>query len=105
LKGGNVTIARFDGINGEYSLFMGHARSTEGPFTLGTYLWIEVPDWPMWEEKFIYGPYIHHVVAVHDTAAYALYEATKFIPGLRPDPATPTEEEIRAYLRGSDLQG
>jgi hypothetical protein len=43
------------------------------------------------------------VAGVHDKAAYALYEATRFIPGLEPDPANPTEEEIRAFLRGSDL--
>jgi L-fucose isomerase-like protein len=102
IRGGDITVARFDGIHGEYSLFMGHARGTKGPFTLGTFLWIEVPDWPLWEEKFIYGPYIHHVVGTHGQAAYALYEATRFIPGLKPDPANPTEEEIRAYLRGGD---
>jgi len=99
IRGGDITVARFDGSKGDYSLFMGHAKGTSGPFTLGTYLWIEVSDWPLWEEKFIYGPYIHHVVAVHDKASYALYEATRFIPGLKPDPATPTEEEIRSYLR------
>jgi L-fucose isomerase-like protein len=102
IRGGDITVARFDGIEGNYSLFMGHATGTEGPFTLGTYVWIEVPDWPLWEEKFIYGPYIHHVVAIHDHASYALYEAVRFIPGLEADPANPTEAEIRAYLRGSD---
>ena len=100
IKGGDVTVARFDGLGGKYSLFIGHAKGTSGPFNLGTFLWVEVPNWPKWEEKFIYGPYIHHVVAVHDSAAYALYEATRFIPGLEPDPADPSEEEIRAYLRG-----
>jgi len=103
IRGGDVTLTRFDGLNGNYSLFIGHAKGTSGPFCLGTYLWIEVPDWPLWEEKLIYGPYIHHVVGVHDKAAYALYEATRFIPGLKPDPVNPTEEEIKAYLRGSDL--
>jgi L-fucose isomerase-like protein len=103
IRGGDITVARFDGLRGEYSLFMGHGKGSKGPFTLGTYVWVEVPDWPLWEEKFIYGPYIHHVVAVHDTAAYALYEATRFIPGLKPDPVNPTEEEIRAHLRGKDL--
>ena len=103
IRGGDITVARFDGINGKYSLFMGHAKGTTGPYTLGTYVWVEVPEWPRWEEKFIYGPYIHHVVAVHDRAVYALYEATRFIPGLEPDPANPTEEEIRAWLRGKDL--
>ncbi len=99
--GGDVTIARFDGIHGEYSLLMGHAKGTTGPYTLGTYLWVKVNNWPLWEEKFIYGPYIHHVAAVHEKVAYTLYEATRFIPGLRPDPVDPTEEEIRSYLRGS----
>jgi L-fucose isomerase-like protein len=103
IKGGDVTIARFDGVNGEYSLFIGQAKGCEGPFTLGTYLWVEVPDWPLWEEKLIYGPYVHHVVGAHGRAAYALYEAARFIPGLKPDPAQPNEDEIRAYLRGSDL--
>ena len=105
IKGGDVTITRFDGINGEYSLFMGQGKSMDGPFNLGTYLWFEVPDWPLWEERLIYGPYVHHVAGIHDHAAAALYEATRFIPGLKPDPVQPTEHEIRAYLRGSDLPG
>jgi hypothetical protein len=88
-------------LHGEYSLFMGHARGGSGPYALGTYVWIEVPDWPLWEERLIKGPYIHHVAAVHDHAAYALYEAVQFIPGLRPDPAQPTKAEIKAYLRGN----
>ncbi|MFW6138906.1 MAG: L-fucose/L-arabinose isomerase family protein [Spirochaetota bacterium] len=103
IKGGDITLARFDGVSGDYSLFMGHARGTNGPFTLGTYLWVEVPSWPRWEEKLIYGPYIHHIVGVHDLAAYALYEAVRFIPGLRADPADPSEGQIRSYLRGEDL--
>ena len=104
IEGGDVTIARLGGIKGEYSLFMGHAAGMDGPYTLGTYLWVEVPNWPLWEQKLVRGPYIHHVAAVHGSAAYALYEATRFIPGLRPDPAQPTEEEIQIYLRGDDLE-
>ncbi|MBM3706160.1 MAG: fucose isomerase, partial [Actinobacteria bacterium] len=103
LKPGKITIARFDGMEGQYSLFMGQGKSTEGPLNFGTYLWLEVPDWKMWEEKLIYGPYVHHVAAVHDHCAAALYEATRYIPGLKPDPAQPTEDEICAYLRGSGL--
>lgn len=100
LKKGAVTIARFDGMNGNYSLFMGHGKGVDGPRTLGTYLWVEVPNWPLWEERLIEGPYIHHVAATYDKVAPALYEATKFIPGLKPDPVQPTEAEIKAYLRG-----
>ena len=100
LKKGDVTIARFDGMNGKYSLFMGHGRGVDGPKNLGTYLWVEVPDWPLWEERIIEGPYIHHVAATYDKVAPVLYEATRFIPGLTPDPVQPTAQEIRDYLRG-----
>ncbi|MCX6347272.1 MAG: PfkB family carbohydrate kinase [Actinobacteria bacterium] len=57
----------------------------------------------MWEEKLIYGPYVHHVAGIHDHCSPVLYEATKYIPGLKPDPAQPTEVEIRSYLCGNDL--
>ena len=100
IKGGDITIARFDGMNGEYSLLMGQGKSTTGPYNLGTYVWFEVPDWPLWEEKIIYGPYIHHVAGIHDLVAPALFEATRFIPGLKADPVQPTAEDIRAFLRG-----
>jgi L-fucose isomerase-like protein len=100
IRGGDVTIARFDGIGGEYSLLVGHGRGTEGPFTLGTYLWVEVPDLPLWEERIVRGPYIHHVAAIHGRFAPALLEATRYIPGLRPDPVQPTAEQVGAWLRG-----
>jgi L-fucose isomerase-like protein len=103
IKPGKITVARFDGMNGEYSLLMGQGKSVEGPYNLGTYTWFEVPNWPLWEEKIIYGPYVHHVAGIHDSSAYALYEATRYIPGLKPDPTQPTEAEIRAYLRGDGL--
>jgi L-fucose isomerase-like protein len=101
IKGGDVTVARFDGMEGEYSILMGHGRGIEGPFTLGTYLWMEVPDWPLWEERLVRGPYIHHVAGIHGQYAPALYEATRYIPGLRADPVQPTAEQIGAYLRGA----
>jgi L-fucose isomerase-like protein len=101
IRGGDVTIARFDGIDGEYSLLMGHARSTPGPYNLGTYLWIEVGDWPLWEERVIRGPYVHHVAAIHGSLAPALFEATRYLPGMRPDPVEPTAAEIGAWMRGS----
>jgi len=100
IKGGDVTIARFDGVQGDYSLLMGHARGTKGPRNRGTYLWIEVEDWPLWEEKLIRGPYIHHVAAIHGHVAPILYEACRYIPGLSPDPVEPTAEEIKKMLRG-----
>jgi len=100
IKGGDITIARFDGLQGEYNLFMGHAKGIKGPKTRGTYLWIEVNDWPLWEEKLIRGPYIHHVAGIHGNVAPILYEACRYIHGLKPDPVDPTEEEIKKFLRG-----
>ena len=99
----SLTVARFDGMNGEYQLLMGQGKPVEGPYNLGTYVWMEVKNWPEWEEKLIYGPYIHHVAGIDDNCAAVLYEATRYIPGLKPDPVYPTDAEIRAYLRGEDL--
>lgn len=101
VKGGDLTIARLGGDHGRYSLFMGEAKGTVGPSTYGTYVWMEVGNWPKWEEKLMYGPYIHHVAVVHGHVAPLLYEACKYIPGLEPDPIEPTAEEIRAYWRGT----
>lgn len=85
LKGGDVTVARFDGINGKYSLFAGHGRGVEGPESNGTYIWFETNDWPKWERKFIYGPYIHHVVGIHGKFAPVLHEACKYMGDIEPD--------------------
>lgn len=100
IKGGDITLARFDGDNGNYYLCFGHAKGISGPYTRGTYLWVEVNDWPLWEEKIIRGPYIHHIVGVHDKLAPVLYEFCRFVPGLTPDPVSPTESEIQKMLRG-----
>jgi len=85
LKDGDLTIARFDGLSNQYSLFIGQAKTTDGPKSTGTYVWMEVDDWVKWERKLIEGPYIHHVVGVYGQYAAALAEACKYIPGLRAD--------------------
>ncbi len=85
IKGGDVTILRFDGDHGEYRLLIGEAKGTEGPYVKGTYLWIEVSDWPMWENTIINGPYVHHVIGVHGQYKKVLQEVTKYIPGLIPE--------------------
>jgi len=61
MKQGDLTVCRFDDIDGEYYLFAGEGKTTTGPETTGTYVWFETDDWRRWEEKFMYGPYIHHV--------------------------------------------
>jgi L-fucose isomerase-like protein len=50
-KHGNITLARFDGDNGEYSLLLGNAKAVEGPYTMGTYLWVEVENLDRLEDK------------------------------------------------------
>lgn len=98
LKGGDISLVRFDGFNGKYNLFASHVKGTIGPWTSGTYIWIKVKEWSSWEEKFINGPYIHHVIGVHDKIAPVLYEATKYIKGLKLDTIDPSVEKIKDWL-------
>ena len=79
LKGGDITIARFDGLRGSYSLFAGAARGVDGPSTNGNYLWAETSDWVKWEKKFIYGPYIHHVSCAHGKFTPIMREASRYM--------------------------
>ena len=98
-KHGEITLCRFDGDNGEYSLLLGNAKGVEGPKGMGTYLWIEVENIKRLEEKIVIGPYIHHCVGIHKNIVPVLYEACKYI-GIKPDLYDPIEENIKAYLRG-----
>lgn len=101
-KHGLLTLARFDGDNGEYSLLLGHAKGIDGPYTKGTYLWIEVNNLKRLEAKIVEGPYIHHCVAIHQDVVPVLYEACKYI-GVKPDFYDPIEEKVKAYLYGEDV--
>ncbi|WP_270170650.1 L-fucose/L-arabinose isomerase family protein [Paenibacillus sp. SYP-B4298] len=103
IRGGDMTITRFDGDNGEYQLFLGRAKGIEGPYTRGSYVWVEVNDWPLWEERLVKGPYVHHAIGIHANAIPALYEACNYIPGLTADPVDPTEQQIQSWLRGGSL--
>lgn len=98
-KHGDVTLCRFDGDNGQYSLLLGNARGIDGPYTKGTYLWVEVENLKRLEAKLVEGPYIHHCVGIHKDVVPILYEACKYM-GVTPDLYDPIEEEVRAYLRG-----
>lgn len=98
-KHGDITLCRFDGDNGEYALLLGRAKGIAGPYTKGTYLWIEVANLKRLEAKIVEGPYIHHCVGIHKDVVAVLYEACKYI-GVKPDLYDPIEEEIKAYLRG-----
>lgn len=98
-KRGDVSLARFDGDNGEYSLLLGNARGIDGPKCMGTYLWVEVQNIKRLEAKIVEGPYIHHCVGIHKNVVPVLYEACKYI-GVKPDLYDPVEEDVKAYLRG-----
>lgn len=101
-KHGTVTLCRFDGDNGEYSLLLGTAKGVSGPKCMGTYLWIEVENIKRLEEKIVTGPYIHHCVGIHQNIVPILYESCKYI-GIQPDFYDPIEEDVKAYLRGEDV--
>ncbi len=101
-RGGLLTLARFDGDTGEYSLLLGHARGVDGPYTKGTYLWVEVNNLTRLEAKVVEGPYIHHCVAIHGDVVPVLYEACKYI-GVKADLYDPIEEKVKAYLWGEDV--
>ncbi len=63
-KHGEITLCRFDGDNGEYSLLLGNAKGMDGPYTKGTYLWIEVENLKRLEEqnrlRAVYPPLRRH---------------------------------------------
>ncbi len=98
IKGGSMSVIRFDGIGGKYSIFAGHAEGTTGPKNKGTYIWIKVKDWSLWEEKLINGPYIHHVAGIHAKIAPVISEACKYIKNLCFDPVQPSQREISDWL-------
>lgn len=96
-KHGDMTLCRFDGDNGEYSLLLGHAKGVDGPYTKGTYVWVEVADLKRLENKIVCGPYIHHCVGIHKDVVPVLYEACKYI-GVKPDLYDPIEDEVQAAI-------
>ncbi len=99
LKHDDITIVRFDGVNGKYNCLFGHGKGVDGPKTFGTYLWVEFNNWVDWEHKFIYGPYIHHCVGIYGKWAPAIMEACKYIPNMEPDPVDPDKKVIEKYLK------
>ena len=82
LKDGPLTVARFDGDSGGYRLGFGEGKTVPGPFTREFYTYLEVDDWPLWEEQIVRGPYIHHCSCVYGHCADILEEATRFLPDL-----------------------
>ena len=92
LKGGDITIARFDGLGGHYRLFAGQVVGTDGPSTHGNYIWVETDNWAKWEKKLVYGPYIHHVTGVHGKFMPILNEACKYMGNVETDFVLPKND-------------
>lgn len=105
IKGGPITVARFDGAGGDYRLLIAQGQGTAGPHNKGTYLWAEFEDWVELETRLINGPYIHHCSGVHEHIAQALYEACKYIPGLKPDPVFPDQKKLERFLIDINREG
>lgn len=85
IRGGELTIARFGGIDGSFQMFYGTGRGVEGPETGGNYIWLEVDDWAKWERKLMYGPYIHHACGIHGNYTDVLQEVCRYVD-IIPDP-------------------
>ena len=98
-KDGEISLVRFDGDNGNYSLLIGNAKVVDGPYTKGTYMWVEVDNLDRLEDKLVCGPYIHHCTGVYGDVVPVLYEACKYI-GITPDLYDPIEERVKAIIRG-----
>jgi len=81
LKNGDITVLRFDGDGGKYSIIAGEGEAMKGPETRNTYVWMKVKDWKRWEKKFIEGPYMHHVACNYGKHLPIIYESVKYLPG------------------------
>lgn len=86
MKQGDLTVCRFDQLDGKFYLFAGEARTTYGPETTGTYVWMETDNWQRWEEKLMFGPYIHHLGVCYGRYLPVLREAARYL-GLQFDSA------------------
>lgn len=85
LKKGEITIARLDDLNGNYTMVAVEGKGVDGPPTTGTYSYFETDNWKRVEEKFVFGPYIHHVAGCYGQYARCLKEATRFIRNIEWD--------------------
>lgn len=85
LKKSDITIARLDDLHGRYTMTAVEGQAIDGPATTGTYTYFETTNWKRVEEKFIFGPYIHHVVGCYGNYLRCLKEAVRFIPSIQWD--------------------
>jgi L-fucose isomerase-like protein len=94
MKQGEITMARLDELHGEYYMFIGEGKTTTGPETTGTYVWLEVDNWKNWEEQLIFGPFIHHVAGVYGKYTDVLVEAARYLGVHVITPETPHPKSL-----------
>lgn len=89
MRQGDLTVCRFEDAEDGYYLFAGEAKTTTGPETTGTYVWMQTENWKAWEEKLMFGPYIHHLGGVYGKYLGVLREVARYL-NLKFDPAGET---------------
>ena len=94
MKQGNLTLVRMDELHGEYYMFLGEGKTTAGPETTGTWLWLEVDNWKNWEEQLMFGPFIHHVAGVYGKYTDVMTEAARYLGVHVVTPSTPHPKSL-----------
>jgi L-fucose isomerase-like protein len=94
LKQGDITMVRMDELRGEYYMFIGEGKTTTGPETTGTWIWLEVDNWKNWEETLIFGPFIHHVAGVYGKYTDVITEAARYLGVRVITPETPHPKSL-----------
>lgn len=79
LKQGDLTMFRMDELDGKYYMFCDEGKTTIGPETTGTWVWFEVDNWKRWEEKLMFGPFIHHVAGVYGHYKDVMREVCRYL--------------------------
>ena len=84
-KDGVYTVARLDQESGRYMILPLVGKTTEGPATHGTYLWVKFDDLQKIEDRIIDGPYIHHFTEIAGDYTREIREFCKYFPNLETD--------------------
>lgn len=79
LREGDMTICRFDGLDGKFYLGSGEGVSKKSINTREVYTWLEVENWKRWERKLIEHPFIHHSACVYGRYSDSIELAAKFL--------------------------
>ena len=94
MKQGELTLMRMDELRGEYYMFLGEGKTTTGPETTGTWVWLEVDNWKNWEEALMFGPFIHHVAGVYGKYSDVIAEAARYLGVKVLTPDTPHPKSL-----------